>query len=132
MDPVPRRSLCCFNCLREETESSPSASADDVMISSTVRGTKFTTLPSSVPIWRTDWAALGIWFVQIEALIHSVRSPVTRSNPMLSAVDDDGLEGAADPGVNVNALVEAIRLADAMIESNADEEVLMLQLILSG
>lgn len=75
-------------------ESSPSASAEDVKISSTVRGTKLTALPSSVPSCNTDFAVMGIWFVQIEALIHSVLRLVTASSPICSCVLDDCFTGA--------------------------------------
>ena len=67
----------------------------------------------------------------MEALIHSVRSPVTRSRPMPSSVDEDGLGGSADPGMTVNALVEATRVADAMIGNSADEVVLMIVMVAS-
>jgi hypothetical protein len=94
------------------------------MISSTDRGTKLTTLPVSVPSWRTDFAVLGIWFVQIEALTHSARRAVTTSSPIWSWVDeDDAVSDDTDTdGATVNALEEVMK-ADAI---NTDRDVVFM------
>jgi len=67
------------------------------MISRTVRGTKLTMRPSSLPSWRTLSALRGVWLVHNAALTHSVRRYVTGSN----ANSDEGtrvvMEGAKAP-----------------------------------
>lgn len=109
-------------------ESSPSASADDVRISSTDRGTKLTILPVSVPSCRTDLAVLGIWFVQMEALIHSVLRPVTASSPICSWVDDECFD--ADGPMEKALEEEAIMAATS--ESNAGVEFFIFPIIQLG
>ncbi len=89
-------------------------------ISSIVRGTKLTARPSSVPSWRTDCASLGIWFVQMDADIHSVRRPVTRSSAIGSCVDVEVALPAEDDDWDpiVKALLEPTKATMVAIDDD--------------